>query len=177
REREVERALEHPEAVRMQEMHVLLGTRVLGRDGVLEHGEIDALDLHEGQSVLARQPVAVTGPGDYAASARRAAIDAERVVLARLEHATAATPTAGRVQVEEPRLAGPRVAEAVHEQRRRSDERAGGHADRLVPEPELELAAQRVEAVRVRGMRVRGDGRKVRRHGPLEPVNLREADL
>ena len=62
-----------------------------------------------------------------------------------------------RVDVQEARFAGPRVAESVPHARRSGDERTGAHVDGLVADRELELSIEDVEGVELVRVDVRVD--------------------
>jgi len=81
------------------------------------------------------------------------------------------------VQVQEPCILITRVPEAVHEQRRRGDARAGRDPHGAVADPELHRAAEDVEDVRMRRVRMGSNGTPAGRPGSEEPVDLREQHL
>ena len=80
---ELERALEHVEAVGVPQVYVPARSVVLAVDEVLEDVEIRVLSLDERETVRLRQAIAVAGRADDRTRARRGAIRAERVVVLR----------------------------------------------------------------------------------------------
>src|SRR5204863_99353 len=95
------------------------------------------LDFRERETVLLGQPVAVAGRAHDRPRACRGPVGPERVVeLRRQPVVLAAGPHTRRVQVQEPCILVTRVPEAVHEQRRRGDARAGRDPHGAVADPE-----------------------------------------